>query len=96
MVRSPPIRKQTAADDFRFSRHSGVHQLLLWLLAIGLVWFLLLPWLANRPSVAARLRWLDEHQVDPSAMYYTEVEALKPVLRRLHDRPRNDGQGQRR
>ncbi len=28
-------------------------------------------------------RWLDERGIDPSAMYYTELEAMEPILHRL-------------
>ncbi len=54
----------------------------------AVIWLLVLPRLAMHPPVSARLRWLDEQRVDPSAMYYTEVEALKPVLKRLNERGR--------
>ena len=48
------------------------------------VWLIGLPRLAEFPPVARWLKRLDEHKVDPSAMYYTEVEALKPTLERLN------------
>ncbi len=52
------------------------------LLVIGLVWCMFLPWLANRPSVAERLKWLDEKRIDPSAMFYTELDAMDGILDR--------------
>jgi hypothetical protein len=38
--------------------------------------------------VNTQLQWLDEQRIDPSAMYYTELEAMKPILARLNERER--------
>jgi hypothetical protein len=59
---------------------------------VAAIWLLGLPWLSKFPPMAARLDWLDEQRVDPSAMYYTEVEALKPVLERLNNQGRRVSQ----
>ena len=69
-------------------RRLGLIRLAGFSLMAAVVWLLVLPRLSRVPSVAARLEWLDEQRVDPSAMYYTEVEALKPVLQRLNERGR--------
>lgn len=56
-------------------------------LALGLVacgWCVVLPWIATWPSVAARIQQLDESGVDGGAMYYTELEALEPILQKFH------------
>ena len=53
------------------------------LFAVGLVWFVALPWAAERPRMADRLEWLDEQGIDPSAMYYTELEMMRPILKKL-------------
>lgn len=56
-------------------------------LAFGLVacgWCFVLPWVATWPSVAARIQRLDESGVDGGAMYYTELEAMKPILQKFH------------
>jgi len=52
--------------------------------AIGLVWLVVLPWLSSLPSQSAYIDWLREKRIDPSARYYTEVEAMEPILRRLN------------
>ncbi len=56
--------------------------------SISFVWLLVLPWLAKQPLVNTQLQWLDEQRIDPSAMYYTELEAMKPILARLNERER--------
>jgi hypothetical protein len=58
-------------------------------LAVTVLWLIVLPWLAAYPLIAGRVRWLDEQGIDPSAMYYTELEAMKPILQRLNERERN-------
>ncbi len=53
---------------------------------IAIVWLLVLPWIADRPTVSDRIEWLDEKGIDPSAMYYTELEAMEPIIRKLEQR----------
>jgi hypothetical protein len=61
--------------------------LLLVTFSIAAVWLLFLPWIATQPSTAERLRFLEERGIDPSAMYYTELDAMDRILDRL-ERPR--------
>ena len=61
-------------------------RLLKFLLALGAVaaiWLIALPMVGRSSIVAARIDWLDKKKVDPSAMYYTELEAMGPILERL-------------
>lgn len=51
--------------------------------AVTIVWLAVLPWIAGRPATAAYLDWLEEEGIDPSAMYYTELEMMEPILTRL-------------
>ena len=53
---------------------------------IAVLWLIVLPWIAERPRMAAHLQWLDTHKIDPSAMFYTELESFDPVLERLERR----------
>ncbi len=50
---------------------------------IALVWRQLLPSLASRPSVRREIDFLDAHDIDPSAMFYTESEATDAALNRV-------------
>lgn len=61
------------------------------LLGVALTWCVVLPWIAARPLVRERLEWLDARGIDPSAMYYTELDAMDAILVRLEGRPA-DGQ----
>ncbi|MFG0334771.1 MAG: hypothetical protein ACF8TS_15560 [Maioricimonas sp. JB049] len=69
-------------------RRSGVLRLLVAMAGVSLLWLVVLPWLARRPAMQARSDWLDERGIDPSAMYYTELEAMEPILQRLERRRR--------
>ncbi len=44
--------------------------------ALTLVWLVLLPWVAGRPAVARHLRAMEEGEVNPAAMVYTDLERL--------------------
>ena len=52
------------------------------LATIAVVWLLILPRAAELPSVNKRLRFLDEKEIDPSAMFYTELEVMDEILRK--------------
>jgi len=64
-------------------RRTGIVRLALCAVVIGLVWCIVLPRLASQPRMREYSRWLDERGIDPSAMYYTELEAMEPILHRL-------------
>ena len=54
--------------------------LLLASIVIGVVWCGVLPRVAEQPRVQQRLEFLDERRIDPSAMFYTELEAMDGIL----------------
>jgi hypothetical protein len=49
---------------------------------ISVVWLVLLPRYARQPAMRNHLQWLDDQKIDPSAMYYTELEAMEQILAR--------------
>lgn len=59
---------------------------------IAVVWMVVLPRWTSHPRVQAEIERLDERQIDPSAMFYTELEALDRVLARI-DRFHRDHPG---
>lgn len=67
------------------SKISGVLRLVTVIISLAAIWAVALPWVAGRPRVARQLKWLDDQGIDPSAMYYTELEAMKPILKKLYD-----------
>lgn len=55
--------------------------------SIGLIWLVVLPWTARRPIVRQRLDFLDKRGIDPSAMFYTELDAMDRILDKVEKRP---------
>lgn len=70
------------------SRIPGVIGLLLSTGVVAVLWLVALPWYANRPAMNDHLHWLESRGIDPSAMYYTELDAMKPILDRLNRQQR--------
>jgi hypothetical protein len=58
-----------------------MRRLLVVLIVIGCIWGIVLPRAADTDTVRARTRWLREHDIDPAAMYYTELPLMERVLR---------------
>lgn len=54
-------------------------------LVLGLIWCVLLPRIASRPAIRARLDDLAAQGIDASAMYYTELPAMDDVLQVLNE-----------
>ncbi len=57
--------------------------LLVSLACIAVVWLAFLPWLASQPAVSSHLDHLDAQKIDGGAMFYTELEAMEPILRKI-------------
>ncbi len=79
-------RSQTTNLRSTMRRGRPAFSLLLAALSIMLVWCWILPWLSARPSISHRLQFLDQRGIDPSAMYYTELAVMEPILERIDGR----------
>lgn len=51
---------------------------------LGLFWLIVLPRLAETPQLRAKIEFLEEKQIDPSAMYYTDLENVEETVQRIH------------
>ncbi|MEW4561479.1 hypothetical protein AB1K70_03075 [Bremerella sp. JC770] len=49
---------------------------------MAVVWLVILPAHARQEAMRKHLEWLDQQGIDPSAMYYTELEVMEDILRR--------------
>jgi hypothetical protein len=47
------------------------------------IWLIVLPWAAARPAMQQRIRFFEQQRIDPSAMFYTEVEMMQEVQDRI-------------
>ncbi len=61
-------------------------RLVLLMSSLAGIWLVALPWIARQPQMAAHLQWLEDQGIDGGAMYYTELEAMEPILERLERR----------
>ncbi len=53
---------------------------------VAIMWTVVLPWLAARPQIAQHLDRLEAQGIDGGAMFYTELDAMEPILRRIEAR----------
>ena len=47
---------------------------------LWIIWLVILPAYARQPKMRDHLQWLDDQGIDPSAMYYTELEVMEDIL----------------
>ena len=50
------------------------------------LWLVVLPRVAQIPRVGEYLNRLEEKKIDASAMFYTELEAMEPILNRSNEK----------
>ena len=68
----------------------GWIQLLACCLAGAIIWLVVLPWVARGNYVGSMIRRNEAAGIDPSAMFYTELEHLSyrdGLLRKVADAP---------
>ena len=54
-----------------------------WCLVLSVIWLGLLPRLMDLPPLRREIETLEEQGIDPSAMFYTELDTMDEVRRRL-------------
>lgn len=83
----PPTccKSSVASPDSSRARQRGRGWLRLALgsAAILVLWLAVLPWLANQPPIRRHVEFLERRQIDPSAMFYTELEPMGELRGRL-------------
>ena len=62
-------------------RDSGVMRLFAIGIATVFIWCIVLPWYAERPAMKQHLKFLDDRGIDPSAMFYTELDYMDSILK---------------
>ena len=85
------VRGQPSRSCRQAFRPAGILSLTVTITVIAVLWLFVLPWIAQEPQMKSHLDWLDERGIDPSAMFYTELDAMGEILRRQRARDgRND------
>lgn len=83
MTKQPSRRDALSRRTFARHRFYPIFKLLVASATIALVWGIALPWIAKRPMVERRSDFLDDRGIDPSAMFYTELEMMDEILQRI-------------
>lgn len=68
-------------------RHGGRLKLLAATASMAAVWLVVLPWIGTWPAVREKIRFEESRGIDPSAMFYTELDAMPAIadeIDRLH------------
>lgn len=47
------------------------------------IWLVLLPWVESWPAVRDKIHFEESRGIDPSAMFYTELDAMEPIAERV-------------
>ena len=61
----------------------GWWKLVTGVVVLAIIWMLLLPMVARRPSVAGRIERLEAKGIDPTAIFYTELDAMEAAEARV-------------
>jgi len=78
-VTSMPYR----SDDATKSATRRTAWLAATIVVIASVWLIVLPRCGRIPAIREHLQMLEDRGIDPSAMFYTELESMGPLLERL-------------
>lgn len=54
------------------------------MLSLSFLWCIVLPWIAAQPRMKRQLDFLDDRGIDPSAMFYTELDAMDGILKKTN------------
>ena len=83
----PPTYWRSSATSFGSGSsralQRGWMRLAVGLAAILVLWLAVLPWIAEQPPVRRHIEFLEQRQIDPSAMFYTELEPMAEVRTRV-------------
>ena len=60
--------------------NKGHLQLVVVVLGVLAIWGVALPMLSKSKTVRQRERWLQQYEINPAAMFYTELPVLDKVL----------------
>ncbi len=76
-----PMNTQTDVK----SKQVGTWKLAAAMVAIACLWCFVLPWYATQPAMKEHLQFLDDRGIDPSAMFYTELDAMDAILEKIEN-----------
>lgn len=72
-----------SSNSKRTATYAGALKLATVVVIVGCFWCIALPWYASRPAMKEHLQFLDDRGIDPSAMFYTELDAMEAILEKI-------------
>jgi len=57
---------------------------------VSLIWMVFLPWLGEREGIRRHIELMQQSGIDPSAMYYSELESIQETEGTLRHLERDD------
>lgn len=54
-----------------------------WLGMLTITWCVVLPWIGRHPAIAKHIEHQEEQGIDPSAMFYSELEIVPSIAHRI-------------
>lgn len=71
-------RSQTESSRTRWIRFLTLTLLL------GILWLIVLPRAAEIPRLQSEIEFLEERNIDPSAMFYTDLETVEQTVQNIN------------
>jgi hypothetical protein len=59
---------------------------------LGIIWLVVLPFIGQLPAVAQHIEDQQRRNIDPSAMYYSELEIMPAIAHRVERLQETHGQ----
>lgn len=79
------VRSRFKYDNFLPRQRIATNWLRLagWLGVLTLTWCVALPWIGRHPAIARHIEHQEEQRIDPSAMFYSELEIVPSIAHRI-------------
>lgn len=68
------------------SRSGGICKLACWVLGLTVLWCVVFPAIGRWRPIRQHIEAMETSGIDPSAMFYTELDVLDSTIKRLENR----------
>ncbi|MCA9014858.1 MAG: hypothetical protein KDA77_05950 [Planctomycetaceae bacterium] len=58
---------------------------ILFTVSLGLLWLVIFPQLARVPQLRSEIEFLEEKQIDPTIMFYSDLETIEDTVQNIRD-----------
>ena len=81
---TPDLSSEDPPEERTYSRQRWVPFLLL-VTGVCLLWLVVFPQIATIPQVKTDIDFLEEKQIDPTAMFYSDLETIEDTVQEVTD-----------